>query len=109
MSGSKSLLSHAVLGLAATTLLTTGCYKVGYKTGLPAGGGSHDVKVRHFVWGAAGGGDQDFAAMCPNGVSSVSEQKSFVDQLISGLTGFLYSPTSVVVECAGGNATAANP
>ena len=57
----------------------------------------------------AGGGDQDLSAQCPNGVSSVQEQKSFVDQLISGLTGFLYSPTSVVVECAGGGATASNP
>ena len=37
MSRPSSLFSHAVLGLAATTLLTTGCYKVGYKTGLPAG------------------------------------------------------------------------
>lgn len=109
MSRPSSLFSHAVLGLAATTLLTTGCYKVGYKTGLPAGGGSHDVTIRHFLWGAAGGGDQDLAAQCPNGVSSVQEQKSFVDQLISGLTGFLYSPTSVVVECAAGGATASNP
>lgn len=92
------------LSIAAVAGLTLGgCYKVNYKTGLQPGGATHSTKVAHFLWGAAGGGDKDVGSMCADGVASVHEQKSFVDQLISGLTGFLYSPTSVVVECAKGS------
>ena len=96
------------LALVTVAALTLGaCYKVNYKTGLPPGGGTHSTKVAHFLWGAAGGGDTDLGSKCPDGVAEVKEQKSFVDQLISGLTGFLYSPTSVTVECAKGSGVAA--
>lgn len=102
-----SKLARISLSLAAVSALALGgCYKVNYKTGLPPGGATHKTKVSHFLWGAAGGGDTQIGAMCPDGVASVNEQKSFVDQLISGLTGFLYSPTSVVVECAKGDGVA---
>jgi hypothetical protein len=88
-------------------LATTGCYKASYKTGLPSGGAHHSKKVTHFLWGAAGGGEADAAALCPDGVAAVHEEKSFVDQLLSTVTGFLYSPTSVEVECAGGRSASA--
>jgi hypothetical protein len=80
----------------------TGCYKASFRTGQPGGGATHSKKVSHFLWGAAGGGEVDANAVCPDGVAGISEQKSFVDLLLSGLTGYLYSPTSVEIECAGG-------
>jgi hypothetical protein len=96
------IISSAALVLALAG--ATGCYKVQYQTGRPGGGPTHEKKVSHFLWGAAGGGEVDLERLCPQGVATVAEQKTFVDQLLSGFTGFLYSPTSVRVECAGGTA-----
>jgi hypothetical protein len=89
--------------LALALILATGCYHANYKTGLPPGGAVHETKVHHYVFGLAGGGDIAVASLCPGGgVASVDEEKSFVDILLTGLTGALYSPTSVSVECAAG-------
>lgn len=101
-------MSKLAVVTVVAALALGGCYKINYKTGLPPGGGTHSTKVSHFLWGAAGGGDTDVGAQCPDGVAAVHEEKSFVDQLISSLTGFLYSPTSVVVECAKPAATSAS-
>lgn len=87
--------------IAIALVLATGCYHANFKTGLPASGVTQETKVHHFVFGLAGGGDVAVASMCPTGVSSVDTEKSFVDMLLTGLTGALYSPTSVTVECAG--------
>ena len=83
-----------------------GCYKVNYQTGLPGGGAKHTTKVSHFLFGAAGGGNIDVNGMCPNGVATVHEEHSFVDQILAGITLFIYSPTSVEVECAGNKSAA---
>jgi hypothetical protein len=96
------------LALVAGALTAGGCYKATFKTGLPPGGGVHDTKVTHFVWGLAGGGDVDVKAICPGGVSAVHTEKSFVDLLLASITANLNSPTSVQIECAGG-ATASAP
>lgn len=87
--------------IALALVLATGCYHANYKTGLPASGQVQETKVHHFIFGLAGGGDVAVASLCPTGVSSVDTEKSFVDMLLTGLTGALYSPTSVTVECAG--------
>lgn len=95
-----------VTGMMVTALALGGCYKSGYTSGMSGGGGVHKQKVTHYLWGAAGGGKVDLEKMCPAGVASIHEEKTFVDQLLSTVTGFLYTPKSVVVECAGDGASA---
>ena len=91
---------NRILIATALAAALTGCYHANYRTGLPSNGVTHDTKVHHFFFGL-GGGDFDVGTMCPSGVAAVDTHRSFVDMLLTGLTGFLYSPTSVKVECAG--------
>jgi hypothetical protein len=50
------------------------------------------------------------AAKCPNGVAKVETQLSFVNQLVTFITGGIYTPMSIRVTCATGKvASAAAP
>lgn len=101
----KTYSKIAMASLLVALTAMAGCYKAQYKTGLPAGKTVHSAKVTHFAWGMAGGGEQDYSAMCPSGVAEVHQQKTFVDVLLTSFTGALYSPTSVEVVCAEGSAS----
>ena len=98
----RSKLVRPALLMAAISLTLGGCYKATYHTGLAGGGPVQEAKVNHFIFGLAGGGDIDTHASCPTGVASVHTEKGFLDLLITGLTGDLWSPTSVAIECATG-------
>lgn len=94
------------LALVLAGALSLGaCYHATYRTGLPAGGAAMHTKVNHFVWGLAGGDPVDAQALCHGNVSAVETEKGFLDLLITGLTGALWSPTSVTIECAGATAS----
>lgn len=45
------------------------------------------------------------ASRCPNGVSRVETQLSFVNQLVAFLTLYIYTPMSIKVTCAAGGET----
>lgn len=99
------IIRNICLAVATTALVAlSGCYHVAYRTNKTPGGQVHTQKASFFLWGLAGGATFDLDTLCPSGVASVSDEKSFVDGLLAGVTAGLYTPMSVTVECAGGAA-----
>src|SRR5688572_21394702 len=89
--------SVAVVGF----VLSLGCYHATIETGAPA---SNEVISKSFasgwVFGLVPPSTVATAAKCPNGVSKVETQLSFVNQLVSWLTLYIYTPMSIKVTCA---------
>jgi len=81
--------------------MMTGCYAARVETGLPA---STTVIKKGFasswIYGLVPPKTVATSAMCPNGVSIVETQLSFVNQLVGFLTFWIYTPMQIVVTCA---------
>lgn len=93
----------------ALIVAATGCatHTIQYKNpSVPANGPAQSAKQSFFLWGLVGGGNVDLQQMCPAGVSQIQSQKGVGDQILTAVTGGLYSPMTVDVRCAGGVATA---
>jgi hypothetical protein len=99
-----------VLKLAATALLVTlpACYHATIETGLPA---SPQVIEKPFasgwIYGLVPPSPVKAMSQCPNGVSKVETQLSFVNQLVNFLTLGIYTPMSIKVTCASSGRSAA--
>lgn len=101
-------LKMAVVGLGLA-LAATGCatHTINYKNPTAQGGGAtQSAKQSFFLWGLVGGSDVDLNRMCPTGVSQIQSKRSFGDGFLTVLTGGLYSPMSVNVDCAAGGPVA---
>lgn len=72
-----------------------------------ASGAPHAERQSFYLWGLIGGEPVDLAKVCPGGVAAIDSKSAFSDQLFSILTGGLYSPMSVEVQCGGGAVSAA--
>lgn len=98
-----------LLALAALATLT-GCYTTTISSGKPAARASieHDAKWHSgLVWGIAElSGPYNLQAICPQGWAEIETETSFLNGLVEGLTGGIYSPQSVTVRCASGGAAA---
>ena len=93
--------------LAAVLLGSAACasYKVNYRNrGAAPSGQVHSAKQSFFLWGLVGGDEVDLDQLCPTGVSRIASRKGAGDSILFWLTGGLYAPMSVEVECAGGTA-----
>jgi hypothetical protein len=88
--------------LLAAALLLPGCYAVKYQTRRPRGGPQHVIGADFFFWGLVGSKDVDLDTLCPNGVHEWRNEASAVNGLVSVLTLGIYSPRTIVVDCAGG-------
>lgn len=85
--------------LAAAVALA-GCQTVQYRTGRPASA-RHVVQTHHFFfWGLRGKAVVDLEAACPEGVARFRNQATAGDWFASVLTLGIWSPRTVVVECA---------
>lgn len=82
-------------------LLLTGCYAASIDTGRPP---SNKVIKKSFaacwIYGLIPPKTVETAAQCPDGVSKVETQLSFVNMLVGGLTLGIYTPMQIVVTCA---------
>lgn len=102
----KMQMALVVLGLAVAA---TGCatHTINYKNPTAqVGGPSQSAKQSFFLWGLVGGKEVNLDQMCPAGVAQIKSQTSVGDQIFSILTGGIYSPMSVDVQCAAGGAVA---
>jgi hypothetical protein len=102
----KMQLAFVVLGLA---FAATGCatHTINYKNpSMQTGGATQTAKQSFFLWGLVGGSEVDLDKMCPTGVSQIQSKTSVGDQIFTVLTGGIYSPMSVNVQCASGGAVA---
>ena len=66
-----------------------------------ASGQSTDIWAHSFVYGLVPPSTVDAKAHCPNGVSKVETQMTFVQGVVAFLTASLYTPMTITVTCAG--------
>ncbi len=90
----------AVLGLV---LVLGGCYHAVIDTGRPASGTViEEPWAMSFVAGLIPPPVVDVASRCPNGVSRVETQHSFLNSLVGGITSGIITPITITVTCAAG-------
>lgn len=87
--------------LCAALLCTAGCYHATIETGLAP---SNEVIEKDFasgwIYGLVPPSTVETQSKCPNGVSKVETQLSFVNQLVAFLTLDIYTPMDIKVTCA---------
>jgi len=90
----------AVLGFV---LVLGGCYHAIIDTGMPASGTViEEPWAMSFVGGLIPPPLVDVASRCPNGVSRVETQHSFLNSLVGGITSGIITPMTITVTCAAG-------
>ncbi len=87
--------------LLAAFLVLGGCYHARIITGQPESDVVYQKKwVSGFVNGLVIPDSIDVSSVCPQGVARVETRLSFMNQLVTFLTGGIYSPMEVWVTCA---------
>ena len=83
-------------------LLLAGCYHVTVVTSA-APPGTHVNKEwqNSFVYGLVPPQELDVKDQCPQGVTKVETERSFLNGLVSALTWSIYTPLHVEVTCSG--------
>lgn len=74
-----------------------------YLTGAPIGA-EQKQKANFYLFGLIGEEDIDLNQVCPNGVARVQNVTNVGDCLLAGVTINIYTPRTVKVSCAAGNA-----
>jgi hypothetical protein len=87
------------LALAAV-LLSSGCFRTTYQTGLPPGGVTKTVNARYLWWGLAGSKDVYLDELCPKGPHEFGVKAGFGDVMLTFVTLGIYTPRTIYVECA---------
>jgi len=83
----------AALALAA-------CHVVRYDAGIPVSPRRVEQTVHFFFWGLTGEARIDLDAACPDGAARWRNEAGFLDVLADLFTLGIWSPRTVVVECA---------
>lgn len=91
------LASLAALALA-------GCHVVKYDTGRPVSPRVVTIPVNYFFWGLAGRPVVDLDAACPEGAARWQNKATFGDAFLDVITVGIWSPRTVLIECAEGKA-----
>jgi hypothetical protein len=93
--------SRTMLFVAAILLIAPGCYRATVDTGLvPSGQVVRNDWASSFIGGLVPPATVETASRCPNGVATVQTQLSFLNMLVSGFTFGLYTPMTILVQCA---------
>jgi hypothetical protein len=96
--------------LAALMIIgSSGCYKNTYTTGQPMGGSIHTLKATYFIFGLVGDASVDLDQLCPSGVAWFQNRMDPVDAVLTCVTCSLYTPLTIEVRCASGQAWLAVP
>jgi len=91
------------IGILLTFLCTVSfsCYHATIETGLePSGKVVEHAWALGFVFGLVPPPTVNAAADCKNGVAKVETQLSFLNQLVSSLSGGIITPMHITVTCA---------
>jgi hypothetical protein len=92
-------LRSAAVALCAAAALA-GCHTVRYQTGRPASARKVEQTHHFFFWGLKGKPVVDLDAACPEGVARWTNKSDALDWLASVGTLGIWSPRTVIVECA---------
>ncbi len=91
----------AAAALLGVLLVATGCYHATIDTGKPPAPETIERPwATSLIYGLVPPPVVETAARCPNGVSRVETQLSFLNQLVAWLTFGIYTPMSIKVTCA---------
>ncbi|MEQ8329293.1 MAG: Bor family protein [Longimicrobiales bacterium] len=94
------------MGLGALLLLLSaaGCYKhtVHSGQGAPAGPVVYDHWEHFWIGGLIGDTRLDLRQLCASEDATVRIRQTFLNGLVTGLTGGIYTPTTVEVRCRTG-------
>ncbi len=91
---------RTLLTIAALSL-TAGCYHATVETGLTPSAVTVEKGWAHgWILGLVPPSTVETIGKCPNGVAKVETQLSFANQLVSALTGGIYTPMEIKVTCA---------
>jgi hypothetical protein len=83
-------------------VLLAGCYQAVINTGRPASGQTGERPWAHsFLAGLVPPSVTDAASACPNGVARVETQHSFLNVVAQMITFSIYTPMTIIVQCAG--------
>jgi hypothetical protein len=93
----RAFLLIAILG---GLLDTTGCQPVRYRTTLPPSAETHAHDEHFFIFGLLGRATVEVWKTCPQGVSAVTVQHSFLNVMAGILSVGLYTPSNVEIVCA---------
>lgn len=95
----KRILSLLLIPILAFAL--SGCYHAKVSTGKrPSGQTVEKAWATSFINGLVPPSTVEVAQQCPNGVAMVETKLSFLNQIVGGFTGGLYSPMHITVTCA---------
>jgi hypothetical protein len=87
---------------ALALCFTSGCYHATIDTGLTPTAVTIEKAWAHgWILGLVPPNTVETMAKCPTGVAKVETQLSFANQLVSALTGGIYTPMEIKVTCAG--------
>lgn len=90
--------------LAAVFVLAvslTACYHATVNTGRPPSAMQVERSWAHgWLYGLVPPSDLNVGEQCPNGVAQVETELSFANQLAAILTGWIYTPMTIVATCA---------
>jgi hypothetical protein len=89
------------LGGVIALVVLAGCYRATINTGRQASGQTIERLWAHsFLAGLVPPSVTETASACPNGVARVETQHSFLNVVAQIITGSIYSPMTITVQCA---------
>jgi len=97
---SKLLRALALLAVAGTALLESGCYKATFIDPNAVRGAEHDEWTDFFLFGLVGTEEYDVRQFCRGPVAMVRTGANFGTGVVSLVTLGIYTPRKVYVTCA---------
>ncbi len=94
--------------LVLAVVFLSGCYNTSYVT-RAAPGQVHSETSHYFLFGLVGKNVYDVRKVCPQGVASIHNRRSFGDMFLGSLTAGIWAPKTVTFVCAAGGADAGLP
>ena len=91
-------LIHKML-LATALCLVSGCFVTRVENPV-AGLDPVELRQHFFLAGLVGEGDVDLARECPRGVASFGDRFTFLDIVFGIASVGIYTPRTVVIQCA---------
>ena len=99
-------MKQMVRGVMTMGLLVSiaGCFEHTYTmgTGAPAGPVVYDEWQNQWLAGLIGDRNLEVQQVCVSGNATVRDEQSFLNGLVSVLTGGIYTPTTVTIRCDSG-------
>lgn len=90
-----------MIAVGSVLVVTSGCYHATIDTGKPPSPQTIERPwATSLIYGLVPPPVVETASRCPNGVSRVETQLSFLNQIVAWLTAGIYTPMTIKVVCA---------